>query len=52
MLVSSKQTYLNVLKLNLFCLEKNMPFDDQPYKLMIGDETIERIGLGCKEKYF
>jgi len=29
-----------------------MPFDDQQYKLMIGDETIERIGLGCKEKYF
>ena len=28
------------------------PFDDQQYKLMIGDETIERIGLGCKEKYF
>ena len=29
-----------------------MPFDDQQYKLMIGDETIQRIGLGCKEKYF
>ena len=29
-----------------------MPFDDQQYKLKIGDEIIERIGLGCKEKYF
>ena len=29
-----------------------MPFDDQQYKLMIGGETIERIWLGCKEKYF
>ena len=29
-----------------------MPFDDQQYKLKIRDEIIERIGLGCKEKYF
>ena len=29
-----------------------MPFDDQQYKLMIVDEIIERIRLGCKEKYF
>jgi len=44
---------LNVSKTKFILFrKKNMPFDDQQYKLMIGDETIERIGLGCKEKYF
>jgi len=44
---------LNVSKTKFILFrKKNMPFDDHQHKLKIGDEIIERIGLGCKEKYF
>jgi hypothetical protein len=44
---------LNVSKTKyLLFRNKGMPFSPEKYSLKIGNESIERIGQGCKEKFF